>query len=1164
MKLFYTFVFLYIDLIIGASSAISSNLIDFEVNSIDNPAPGYIFIGPTNGPVLSIYDNSGKAAFTKDFSSYGNQFIALRLLEDSSFAFFSIDQKKWIILDKNLNILDSIVSNDAMTLNFHTIHISPQGNYLVASDNPYMKDMSHIVTGGDTSAIIQDIWIYELDRTNKSVLFQWKTGEHIDLTEATEDISLLSKEIDAYHLNTAIYDIDGNIFLNFRNLDEIIKINRSTGEIIWKMGGTKSRANQFTFTNDTYNGFTGFSHQHNPHRLANGHILLYDNGVLKPTKFSRAVEYKIDEENKTATKVWEFRHSPDIFSSFMGSATRLINGNTIIGWGLNTTNRVATTEIDSNAKISFEMSAPEKSVFYQSLRNCFIMDAVFMDISSKGLYNFNNNKNTTGIKIDIDQLTGSGFISVEKHAYQPYNISYKNTPGCQVLPYRWVISKKSLEVISSQIQFDLTNIKSIFKPEQLRIFKRSNEGFGSFELLQTNYNSQLNVLEVNSENFGEFIIASISLNAPTLLYPENNSDSISPNSLSLIWEKSTTDVKFRVQISSSENFDNVVKDTIGITSNSLLVKSLSGSTKYFWRVCKLNDNCVSNWSEINIFNTGIGSPEPIFPVNNSSAITLTPRYKWSKINDVENYQFQVSLTEDFLQVIYEFVTVDTSHHQKNFLNMKTIYYWRVRAFKNGLSGLWTSASRFTTNSFKINLRHPENKYSGLEPSGTLIWDSIPGITNYEIKIYKDSTCKKLQTEATNLNISEYNYKDFDHSTRYYWRVRGKSKDTTTLWSEIWQYKIIAGIPNLILPDDKSQNVASSGVIKWDTVPNGLTYRIQVARDSAFKFMIIDKIISMSSYNYNNLYYNSTFYWRVHTYDGETIGNWSAVRSFSTNPQLVYPSDDEYKVPVNATFTWHPVPHAIGYNIQIADDILLSMNSQTFYQDGTDTNFNCSGLNHNQSYYWSIKPQFSNSYPTYWLKAFKLTTSLEKPESLLPTDDDTITINKIEILWKSSDQAETYWLQVARDEDFNNIIIENKNIIDNSFKVDLIGDGLYFWRVSSLNGKNGSEWTSARKFIIRTDATSDVKKNDDINSKITCIPNYTATSSLFEVTIAAASEAKLSIFDVNGKKQATIFELYLTLGIHRFEFNTEFLTSGINLYELDLEGKKLSGKMTLIK
>jgi len=89
------------------------------------------------------------------------------------------------------------------------------------------------------------------------------------------------------------YDNDGNLLISSRHLDEITKINRTTGSIIWRLGG---KNNQFAFPNDSL----GFSHQHAIRRIGNENILLFDNGNFRGISgsqpdttaefYSRAVE----------------------------------------------------------------------------------------------------------------------------------------------------------------------------------------------------------------------------------------------------------------------------------------------------------------------------------------------------------------------------------------------------------------------------------------------------------------------------------------------------------------------------------------------------------------------------------------------------------------------------------------------------------------------------------------------------------------------------------------------------------------------------------------------------------------------------------------------------------------------------------------------------------
>ena len=110
-----------------------------------------------------------------------------------------------------------------------------------------------------------------------------------------------------------------------RHLNECTKINRQTGEIIWRLGG---KNNQFVFINEELT----FSFQHYFQSVPEkpNHYTLFDNGNLRGDS-SRVVEYELDIDNMTATKVWEYmpnsRYSPS-----KGNAQRLTNGNTLIDW----------------------------------------------------------------------------------------------------------------------------------------------------------------------------------------------------------------------------------------------------------------------------------------------------------------------------------------------------------------------------------------------------------------------------------------------------------------------------------------------------------------------------------------------------------------------------------------------------------------------------------------------------------------------------------------------------------------------------------------------------------------------------------------------------------------------------------------------------------------
>ena len=82
---------------------------------------------------------------------------------------------------------------------------------------------------------------------------------------------------------------------------------------------------------------SAFYRQHTASQLANGNVLLFDNGNERPQaeggEYSRALELRLDDAAGTATKVWEYRPSPDIYAPIVSSAYRLDNGNTLVNFG---------------------------------------------------------------------------------------------------------------------------------------------------------------------------------------------------------------------------------------------------------------------------------------------------------------------------------------------------------------------------------------------------------------------------------------------------------------------------------------------------------------------------------------------------------------------------------------------------------------------------------------------------------------------------------------------------------------------------------------------------------------------------------------------------------------------------------------------------------------
>ena len=151
------------------------------------------------------------------------------------------------------------------------------------------------------------------------------------------------------HGNSIDIDNDENIIVSNRRSSEIIKIDRTTGEIIWIFGGP---TNEFEIINDPLNGF---SKQHDARELTNGNLLLFDNGNEHQPPLTRVIEYEINEVDKTATLIWEFQQPDELVALSMGSCQRLPNQNTLINWGNITGIKANIMEVDSEKNIVLEL-----------------------------------------------------------------------------------------------------------------------------------------------------------------------------------------------------------------------------------------------------------------------------------------------------------------------------------------------------------------------------------------------------------------------------------------------------------------------------------------------------------------------------------------------------------------------------------------------------------------------------------------------------------------------------------------------------------------------------------------------------------------------------------------------------------------------------------------
>ena len=263
------------------------------------------------------------------------------------------------LMNEHFEIIEKIKCKHGYVTDPHEFIHLPNNHVLLVAEDSQRMDLSAIVDGGRTNAKVVGTHIQEMD-ANRDVILDWRCWDHYELLDVTHE-SLKSTTIHMTHMNSIDIDFDGHLIVSTRHQDEIVKINRRTGKVIWRLGGNN---NQFTFVNDP----DRFSYQHDVRAVPGrpNHYTVMDNGNHHSPQYSRSVEYELDTDKKTAEKVWQYRHSPDRYTNWMGNVQRLDNGNTFICWAYKKLPKVS--EVTPTGGIVFEGDFHRSETTYRAHR----------------------------------------------------------------------------------------------------------------------------------------------------------------------------------------------------------------------------------------------------------------------------------------------------------------------------------------------------------------------------------------------------------------------------------------------------------------------------------------------------------------------------------------------------------------------------------------------------------------------------------------------------------------------------------------------------------------------------------------------------------------------------------------------------------------------------
>jgi hypothetical protein len=335
-----------------------------NVPAPDDLAPGYVFVGPKKGEGQDgpmIVDNQGRLVwFAKDryvtdfrVQSYRGEPV-LTWWQGGVVAGHGVGE--YLIFDSSYREVLRVRAGNGYRGDLHEFSITPRDTALLTIYAQTKTDLSPV--GGPKNGPVWGGIAQEIDIESGEVLFEWHSLEHVGVEESyrepPEDTSV---PFDYFHINSIEVDSDGDFLIDAKGTSAVYKVDRTTGEVLWRLGGNRSDFEMGPGTR--------FAYQHDARRQKDGTITIFDNGASPQVHDqSRGIVLDLDTGSMKATLVREYTHPERPLSTSQGNLQVLPNGNVFVGWG----SEPFVSEYSKEGKLLFDVELAGENQSYRAFR----------------------------------------------------------------------------------------------------------------------------------------------------------------------------------------------------------------------------------------------------------------------------------------------------------------------------------------------------------------------------------------------------------------------------------------------------------------------------------------------------------------------------------------------------------------------------------------------------------------------------------------------------------------------------------------------------------------------------------------------------------------------------------------------------------------------------
>ncbi len=285
--------------------------------------------------------------------------------------------------------------------------------------------------------------------------------------------------------------------------------------------------------------------------------------------------------------------------------------------------------------------------------------------------------------------------------------------------------------------------------------------------------------------------------AITLTAPE--ADAVEqPVVLPLAWQAEPNAAAYHLQVSTAEDFSEIVFEADTLAQTTHEVGPLVGATEHAWRVRGVNAAGAGPWSAVRRFTTALVAPDAVALTAPEDGVVEQPAevtLAWEADLNADVYHLQVSTAEDFSEIVFEADTLAQTAHEVGPLAGATEHAWRVRGVNAVGAGPWSAVRRFTTALFApglVVLTAPEDGAVDLPGIVPFAWEADLNADAYHLQVSTAEDFSEIVFEDEGLAQTTQDVGPLAYSTEHVWRVRGVNVGGAGPWSAVRRFTVAVG------------------------------------------------------------------------------------------------------------------------------------------------------------------------------------------------------------------------------------------------------------------------------------------------------------------------------------------------------------------------------------